>query len=151
MDFLDKIAKTANQTYKFTAEKTNKIAKEIKFKSAISQDKEKIKELYEEIGQKVYQSHIREQKDDGLIDVINELCLQIDSYSKDIELNRDEILKLNDLKQCKNCNAEIDFYYKYCPSCGSKQDDENIEKTDEVDIKDDIIEQVNNDEDNLDI
>ena len=129
MDFLDKIAQTANQTYKFTTEKTNKIAKELKFKSAINQDKEKLKELYEEIGQNVYQSHIREDEE-GLIEKINELCLQIDSYSKDIELNRTEILKLNDLKQCKNCNTEIDICYKYCPNCGNiqeeKEDTQNI-------------------------
>ena len=33
MEFLDKLGNIANETYKFTTEKTSKIAKETKYKS----------------------------------------------------------------------------------------------------------------------
>ena len=42
MDFIDKITKTANETYKYTTEKTSKLAKEVKLKSLINKDKEKV-------------------------------------------------------------------------------------------------------------
>lgn len=122
MEFIDKITKTASQTYKYTTEKTNNIAKELKIKNMMNKDKEKISELYEQIGQKTYESHIREQGQEDIMQEIEELCTQIDAYSKEIEFNRIELLKLKDLKQCQFCNCEINLEYKFCPNCGNKQE-----------------------------
>ena len=50
-----------NDIGKKTSEATSKIAKETKLKMKINENKGKIKELYEEIGKKVYEKHVREE------------------------------------------------------------------------------------------
>lgn len=124
MELFDKITKTASETYKYTTEKTSKLAKEVKLKSMMNQDKEKISEIYEQIGKKVYESHIREHKEEAL-EEIEELCKKIDAYSNEIEFTRMELLKLKDLKQCPNCSYEIALNYNFCPNCGEKQEKNN--------------------------
>ena len=126
MEFIDKITKTANQTYKYTTEKTSKLAKEVKLKSLINKDKEKISEIYKKIGELVYQSHIREYENNDILNEVEDLCKEIDAYSQEIEYNRIELLKLKDLKQCPNCSFEMGLDYKFCPNCGIKQE-ENVE------------------------
>ena len=45
MELLDKIGKKATKTYKVTAEKTSKLAKETKLKIAMSMNKSNISDL----------------------------------------------------------------------------------------------------------
>ena len=127
MEILNKIAKKANQTYKYTTERTNKLTKEVKLKSMINQDKEKINEIYEKIGKLIYENHIRENENNEILEEVQELCKKIDAYCKEIELNRVELLKLKDLKQCPKCNFEIGLDYHFCPNCGEKQENERNE------------------------
>ena len=53
MGFFDDLSKKASETYRNTAEKTNKLTREMKLKSLINDDKGKIEKLYAEIGKKV--------------------------------------------------------------------------------------------------
>ena len=62
MDFFDKLGKKASETYKATAEKTGKIAKEAKLKMKMNENKSQIDELYKEIGRKVYEKHVIKEK-----------------------------------------------------------------------------------------
>ena len=138
MEFINKITKTANDTYKYTTEKTSKLAKEVKLKSLISKDKEKVNDVYKKIGELVYQSHIREYENNDILNEVEELCKEIDAYSKEIEYNRMELLKLKDLKQCPNCNYEIGLDFKFCPNCGIKQEEYGeASNNDSNEIKDD--------------
>lgn len=138
MDFFDKLGKKASETYKYTTEKTSKIAKEAKLKMAINENKSKIEELYEEIGKKVYMFHVN-NKDNVDMDVessLEEYCIQIDEICDAIEDERKELLTLKDKKQCPNCFDEIELVCNYCPNCGYEQvafDEENsIEKIGEI-------------------
>lgn len=54
MDIWEKFGKTASKTYQYTANKTSNLAKEMKLKSLIQEDKDKIREEYIAIGRKVY-------------------------------------------------------------------------------------------------
>lgn len=121
-----------NELGKKTSKTTTKIAREAKLKMKINEDKVKIKELYEEIGAKIYQKHIREEQ---LIikDELNEECSKLDKLSKEIEEARMEILKLNDKKLCIKCFAEIERDMQFCPKCGEKQNQEKtiLEKAEE--------------------
>lgn len=131
MDLFDKIGKKATETYKYTQEKTSKLAKEAKLKMTMNENKSKIEELYEEIGKKVYMHHVN--SDDVDIDleaILEEYCIQIDEVCDAIEDERMELLALKDKKQCPNCFDEIEIGYNYCPNCGCEQ-----EHFDETEVK----------------
>ena len=121
-----------NDLGKKTTETTAKIATEAKLKIEIAENKEKINNLYIELGRKVYETHIREE-DLNIHEFIDEDCLKIDEISKQIENARKEILVLNNKKMCKKCYAEIETDYIFCPQCGEKQKEEKtvLEKAEE--------------------
>ena len=130
MEFFDKLGKKASEAYKMTADKTGKIAKETKMKFRIGELKSQINDLYEEIGKKVYESHVKKEE----ISIQNDLeeqCTKIDVLSDEIEGLLKQCLELKDKKQCPKCFKEIEKDAKFCPSCGAKQeeaeDDELIE------------------------
>ncbi len=131
MEFFDKLGKKASEAYKITADKTGKIAKETKIKLKISQLRTEINDLYEEIGKKVYEGHIREEKQakEEIKENMEELCTKIDVLSDEIEDLLGQCLELRDKKQCKNCYVEMDKEYKYCPNCGAKQEENNEEES----------------------
>lgn len=102
---------------------TAKIATETKLKIEIAENKERIKDLYIELGRKVYENHIREENL-NIHEFINDDCLKIDEFSSQIEKARKQILVLNNKKMCKKCYAEIETEFIYCPQCGEKQTEE---------------------------
>lgn len=142
MELFDKIGKKASETYKYTTEKTGKIAKEAKIKMAMNNNKAKIEEIYEQIGKKVFEKHVREENI-NIKDDLAEECSKIDKLAEEIEKYRTELLGLNDKKQCKKCYSEIELDYKFCPNCGEKQDEpektNNQEETNEPEKEEEII------------
>ena len=128
-----------NELGKKTTETTTKIAREAKLKVKISENKSKIKDLYEEIGKKVYENHVREEYVD-IKDFIKDDCLNIDNLSKEIEEARKEILVLNNKKLCTKCFAEIEVDDKFCSKCGERQTNEKtvLEKAEDK-LKDEKI------------
>lgn len=120
MDFFDKLGKKATQAAKVTADKTSKIAKETKLKFKIGELKTQINDIYEEIGKKVYEKHIREE-DICIKKDLEEQCTKIDVLSDEIDSLLKECLALKDKKQCKNCYKEIEKEDKFCPNCGKEQ------------------------------
>lgn len=122
MDFFNQLGKKASETYKYTADKTSKLAKEAKTKMAMNENKTKVEELYQEIGRKVYENYVREEKQD-LNEYLTRSCEEIDVISNEIETQRREILKLNNKKQCGNCYYEIKLVDNFCPNCGARQEE----------------------------
>ena len=113
MDLFNKITKKATKI-------ATKVTREAKLKMEINENKAKIKELYEIIGKKIYENHIREEKT-STDEIVKEDCLNLDKLSKEIEEARKELLKLNNKKMCKKCFSEIEEKHKFCPECGEKQ------------------------------
>ena len=64
MGFFDSLGKKASAAYDATAEKTGKLAKEAKLRMKINENKSDINDIYKEIGKKVYENHVREEKVD---------------------------------------------------------------------------------------
>ena len=126
MDFFDKLGKKATKAWKFTADKTGKLAKETKLKFKMGELKSKIEDIYEEIGKKVYEKHV--QKEEISANDLLEECKQIDEMSNEIEKIRQECLDLKDRKQCSKCFKEIDKNVKFCPECGAKQEEEEVKE-----------------------
>ena len=123
MDFLDKLGKKASEAYKVTADKTGNIAKETKLKFKIGELRTQINNIYEEIGKKVYEKHVREEEICIKKD-LEEQCTKIDVLSDEIDSLLKECLALKDKKQCQKCYKEIEKDDKFCPNCGEKQTDE---------------------------
>ena len=121
---------------KKTSETTGKIARETKLKMKINENKGKIEDIYEEIGKKVYEKHIREENIDIKADLAEE-CSKLDALSKEIEDARLEILKLNQKKLCSKCSAEIEAGAVFCPKCGEKQ-------TEKPTVKEEALEKLEN-------
>ena len=123
-----------------TSETTGKIARETKLKMKMNENKGKITDIYEEIGKKVYEKHVREENID-IKAVLEEECKKLDELSKEIEEARIEILKLNQKKLCSKCSAEIENGALFCPKCGEKQEqeptkkEEALEKLEEANIE----------------
>ena len=123
MDFFDQLGKKATQAYKITADKTGKIAKETKLKFKIGELRTQINDMYEEIGKKVYEKHVREENIDIKKD-LEEQCTKIDVLSDEIDSLLKQCLELKDKKQCPKCYKEMEKEDKFCPNCGEKQTDE---------------------------
>ncbi len=135
MEFFDKLGKKASEAYKVTADKTGKLAKEAKLRVKISDLKNQVKEVYEEIGKKVYEKYTKEEG----IDIKTELepeCTKIDVLNAEIENNLDECLELKDKKMCTKCSAQIDKNVKFCPECGEKQEEEQVKEVEILENKD---------------
>lgn len=147
MEFLDKLTKKASQTYKGATEKTGKIAKEAKLKMKISDNKCKIEDLYQEIGQKVYQKHTANE-DLCIKKDLEEECAKIDILSSEIETYHREILSLSDIKVCEKCKETMKKEANYCPNCGEKQpvEEKNEDRAMEVEIIDNYESEVQNEE-----
>lgn len=120
MYLFSKIGKKASDAYKMTADKTGKIAKETKIKLKMNELKTQIHEVYEEIGKKVYEKHVREE-DISIKKDLEEECTKIDVLSDEIETLLKQCLDLKDRKQCPKCYVEIEKDMNFCYNCGQKQ------------------------------
>ena len=134
MEFFDKLGKKASEAYKMTADKTGKIAKETKMKFKIGELRSQINDIYEEIGKKVYEKHVKKEEISMKND-LEEECTKIDVLSDEIESLLKQCLELKDKKQCPKCFKEIEKDAKFCPSCGAKQEETEVK---EVEILEDI-------------
>lgn len=122
MDFFSKLTQKAKETYKEASQKTGELAKEAKLRMKMNENKSTINSLYQEIGKKVYEKHVKSET----IDIKTELeeeCTKIDVLSAEIETCLKQIRELKDKKQCPKCFKEIELEAKFCNYCGAKQED----------------------------
>lgn len=130
-----------NDIIKKTTQTTNKIAGQARLKLKINAQKSEISDLYEQIGKKVYEKHIREEYNEMLSKDLIGICKKIDKIAQEIEDEGKELLRLSKKRQCDRCKAQIEEEALFCPRCGEKQDadktvfEEAKEKLEEVDIK----------------
>ena len=126
-----------NEIGKKTSEATSKITKETKLKIKINDNKNKISDIYEEIGKKVYEKHVREENI-SIKEELQEECSKIDVLSKEIEIARKEILRLNNKRQCPECYAEIEKEAAFCSKCGQKLENVEVVEPEQVPIEENI-------------
>ena len=122
MGFFDNLSKKATETYKNTTDKTNRMAREMKLKSYIGENKNRIERIYTEIGRKVHEKHI-EGKANEIDEYIKPELDEIAEVTRKIDNMNSEIRKINNLKLCDSCFAEISLDSKFCPKCGAKQEE----------------------------
>ena len=108
MEFFDKLGKKASEAYKVTADKTGKIAREAKLKMKMADLKSQANDIYEEIGKKIYEKHVKEETVDIKKD-LEEECTKLDVISDEIDSILKECIDLKDKKGCKNCYKELSY------------------------------------------
>ena len=138
MDFFSKLGKKATETYQITKEKAAKVSEELKLKGKISDNKDKIEDLYKEIGEKVYKE-IKNDRDVSREEIQSKVD-EISSLKADIEKLETEILALKKIKKCDGCGIELEIDAEFCSKCGKKQ-----EKPENIEIKEEN-EQINAEE-----
>lgn len=130
MDFLSKLGKKASEACQITKEKTTKLSGEIKLRNKINDCKNKINDLYEEIGKIVYAEYKSGVKNDS--DDVSEKCEEISNLNIEIEKAETDILALKDIKKCVSCGAELALDVEFCSKCGKEQPKiEKVEVTEE--------------------
>ncbi len=137
MEIFEKIGDAASKTYKYTARKTSEIAKETKLKIKINNYKDEIELIYREIGEAVYEKFV--VNEELTKKELSEKCEEIDRLTDKIVECKNEILKIKEKKQCKNCYEEIELNAHFCPNCGFEQKEEvhNENKNEKEDEKQD--------------
>ena len=134
MDFFSKLGKKATETYQITKEKAAKVSEELKLKGKISDNKDKIEDLYKEIGEKVF-----EEVKNGRDVVREEIQSKVDEISTlkaEIEKIETEILALKKIKKCDGCGIELELDAEFCSKCGKKQErPENVEVQENANIE----------------
>lgn len=108
-DYAKKFGKT-------TVDKTNTVVSQTKLKLAISKTEDKIKEVYAEIGGKIYEGYAENL---GAPDV-KEQCEQIDGLYKEIEDLKQQLADISDTVKCDSCGASNNAKNVYCAKCGEK-------------------------------
>lgn len=134
MDFFNKLGKKASETYQVTKEKTAKFSGEMKLKGKMNDAKNKITDLYEEIGRHVYNQY-KTNTEEGKDEIIAK-CEEISKQFDEISQLETEILALKEVKKCTECGAEINQKDDFCSKCGKQQP-----KTEKVEVKVEVEEQ----------
>lgn len=137
MDFFSKLGKKASKTYQVTKEKAVNLSEELKLKGKINDLKDKIEDVYKEIGMTVY-NEVKDGKDVSK-EEITAKCETISKYKDEIEKLQSDILALKNVVKCTNCGVELDLGDPFCYKCGTKQPE--VEK---VEIKDETEDAVKN-------
>lgn len=117
-DNLLKIGKYLEEGASNVAVKSGNLIEISKLNIAISSEEKMIEEIYIKIGKKIYKD-FKEGKlnDKRLMDK----CKEISEIEKDIASLKKKILKVKDMKTCKNCGAEMEKKAGFCPKCGKEQ------------------------------
>ncbi len=137
MDFFSKLGKKASKTYQVTKEKAANLSEELKLKGKINDLKDKIEEIYTEIGEAVY-NEVKDGKDVSK-EEITAKCEKISKYKDEIEKLQSDILALKNVVKCANCGVELDLGDPFCYKCGTKQPEVEkveIKKETEDSVKD---------------
>lgn len=128
MDFFNKLGKKASETYQVTKEKTVKFSEEMKLKGKMNEAKNKITNLYEEIGEHVYHQY-KTSTEEGKEEITLK-CEEISKLFDEIAKLETEVLALREVKKCIECGNEINQKDDFCSKCGKEQP-----KTEKVEVK----------------
>lgn len=108
---------------------TTNIVDITKLNLTLNDTEKKIKDIYEAIGEKVYNAYA-----DGS-DTNTELegyCIEIDRFKKEIEALKDQISALKNTVLCPSCGQYNDKDSEYCSKCGSKLSNAEVVVPDDI-------------------
>ncbi len=120
----DEATKLGKQVY----EKTNTAIGKAKISFAIGETDSKIKEIYAQIGNLIYEEYCK----GNVLEAVKDSCEKIDELVKEKEELRDKLAELRETVKCSECGKSNEADAAYCTKCGAKVNKKNgdIEYTD---------------------
>lgn len=117
MDFLKNIAKDVSK-------KSGQLVDNTRLSARIATEESKLKDLYTELGERVYKDYQAGIQFDG---EFNEFFSDINLIIKGIVDLKDEQADVKGAKNCLNCGAEIKQEAKFCINCGAPQEEVQVD------------------------
>jgi hypothetical protein len=96
-------------------EKSKDMIEITKLNSQINAEKDKIRNLYTNIGEQLYKNYLA-----GESTAYDEICLQIKEIEDKIKELQDKVLELKNASKCPGCGAEVAKGIAFCSQCGTK-------------------------------
>ena len=138
--FFDKLKLHANKAKvgavkigKQAYEKTSNVLNQTKLNFTISETENKVRDVYCEIGQTVYESYIANGCED---ETFGELCAKIDNLMTEIESLREKVAELKADVKCAECGAYNKENAVFCSKCGAKLNEQREDTAPEADAED---------------
>ncbi len=119
MDFVQKVSSNFLKLKKTVVKGTNKVVEASKLTISLSEKKSTLKEIYEEIGKKVYHSGNEEIIEQLVVSSEISDIIRLNNEIEDIE---NQLAQIKNKQKCPNCGANIGGNDAYCKVCGNKID-----------------------------
>jgi len=117
MSLFDNLGKKIGDAAQSAVKKSGELVEVTKLNLSISAEEGKIKELYEKIGEYIYNQYAEGKE---MIPEVNEFCSQIKACKENISQLKSKIYELKGVKVCPKCGAESEKQAAFCSSCGEK-------------------------------
>ncbi len=118
MDFWSDLSKKISSAADTTVKGAEKLTDIAKIKYSIATLRDKLEDVYIEIGSLHY-DEIRKGCDNSI--EISEKCMEADGINSEIAEQTKKLAALKKYKNCESCGAKIEKDLAYCPECGTKQ------------------------------
>lgn len=138
-DTASKAKDEAGKFAKIFAKRTSNAISSTKLSISISEANSKIKDIYTEIGEKMYEKYLNDETTDSEFETA---FRQIDKLMVDIGELYDKKAELKNSRRCKACGALNDAEADFCSKCGATlecDDDDVVIDEDADDTVDDVI------------
>lgn len=119
MSIFDQASKKVTETVKGLQKKTNESIAMKRLDSQIKSAEAEIQGIFTAIGQAAYAARAEENPFEGA----EELFAGVTTLKERIAGYHKEMDKLNDVKRCSGCGAQVQRFAKFCPQCGAKLED----------------------------
>jgi rubredoxin len=124
VSIFDQASKKVTETVKGLQKKTNESMAVKRLDSQIKATMAEIEGIYKAIGEAAYAAHADGKSFEGA----EELFAGVTALKERIAGYRLEMDKLNDVRRCTECGAQVQRLAKFCPQCGAKLEAEAEEK-----------------------
>ncbi len=128
-----KVGDVATDTYNTVADKSGKMIEDTKLKMSISNNKEKIDDIYRGIGRTIYEQY-KDGEDVGK--VFTKESKKIEKLFNEIEDMNNRILLNKGLRKCETCGEIIAKEAVFCSNCGKKQKPIKVKEEKKANSKD---------------
>lgn len=129
MDSLSKFAKTVGDQASIASKKANDALEVAKINSSIKGEEEKIQKIQGDIGKTIFEKF---ENGEPVDPVVLESCSKIIEILNNIEVLKQKVVLIKNVKVCPNCKAELALNATFCNKCGAKQEMPTVQEAEVV-------------------